>query len=190
MVVSHQGGLSSGWSLIRVVSQQGALSSGCSQQGGLSSVWYLLGWSLSGWSFTRLVRVVFHQGGLSSGWSLGRVVSRQGGLPSGWSLNRVVFQQDCLSSGSSFIRSSTVFKSTSPHPPTCPPPSPTLTHIVLHEVEPLLGVAVSAEVIKEGWTHGCLRQVRQQVVDGQQGVRLADHGLQYVHQVCVVDRVL
>ena len=101
-VVSQQSGLSTRWSLIRVVSQEGGLSSGCSQQGGLSSVWYLLGWSLSGWSFTRLVRVVFHQGGLSSGWSLGRVVSRQGGLPSGWTLNKVVFHQGGLSTGWSF----------------------------------------------------------------------------------------
>ena len=49
MVVSHQGGLLSGWSIVRVVFHQLVF-----HQGGLSP----------GWSFTR---VVFHQGGLTSG---------------------------------------------------------------------------------------------------------------------------
>ena len=55
-VVSYQGGLSSGWFLIRVVSHLGGLS--------------------SGWSLTR---VVSNQGGVSSGYS------HPGGLSSGWS---------------------------------------------------------------------------------------------------------
>ena len=59
-VDSHQGGLSSGWSLVKVVSHQGGL--------------------LSRWS---LIKVVSCQGGLSSGWSPIRVVSHQGGLLSG-----------------------------------------------------------------------------------------------------------
>ena len=49
-------------------------------------------------------RVVFHQGGLSSGWSFIRVVYHQGGLSSGSSIWRVVFHQVHLSSGLSFIR--------------------------------------------------------------------------------------
>ena len=76
-----QGGLSSGWSLIREVFHQGGLS--------------------SGWSF---IREVFHQGGLSSGWSLIREVFHQGSLSSGWSFIRMVFHQGSLSSGRSFIR--------------------------------------------------------------------------------------
>ena len=52
-----------------------------SHEGGLSS-----GWSL--------IRVVSHQGGLSSGWPLIRVVSRQGGLSSGWSLKRLITVSD------------------------------------------------------------------------------------------------
>ena len=59
-MVSHQGGLSSGWSLLKVVSPQG----------GLSSRWSLL-------------KVVSPQGSLSSGWSLLRVVSYQGDLSPG-----------------------------------------------------------------------------------------------------------
>ena len=59
-VISHHGGLSSWWSLIRVVSHYVGLS-----------VW-------------SLIMVVSHYGGLSSvvssGWSLITVVSHQGGL--------------------------------------------------------------------------------------------------------------
>ena len=54
-----------------------------------------------GWS---LVRVVYHQGGLSLGWSITKVVSHQGGLSSGWSLIRVVYHQGGLSPGWSIIR--------------------------------------------------------------------------------------
>ena len=76
-MISHQGGLS-GWSVIRVVSSewshQSGLSSGCTvirmccHKGGLSE------WSL--------IRVVSHQGGLPSGWSVIKVVSSE------WSLVR------------------------------------------------------------------------------------------------------
>ena len=101
-VVCHQGGLSSGWSLIRVVSHQDDLSSGWSltwmvfHQGGLSA----------GWSF---IWVVFHQGGLSLGWSVIWVVSQLDGLSygwsPGWSLIRVVFSPvfHCLHYGQCFI---------------------------------------------------------------------------------------
>ena len=73
MVVFSQGGLSQGWSLVRVVSH-GGLPAGYS-----------------------LIMVVFTQGGLS--WSfimvaLVRVVSRDG-LPSWWSLVRVVSMIFC-----------------------------------------------------------------------------------------------
>ena len=54
-MVSYQGGLTSRWSLIRVVSHQGVVS----HWGGL-------------------IRVVCHHGVLTSGWSLIRVVSHQG----------------------------------------------------------------------------------------------------------------
>ena len=77
-VVFPEGGLSSGWSFMRVVSHQGGLS---------------LGWSL--------IRVVFHQGGLSSGWCFIWVVSCQRGLSSGWSLSREIFHQEFC--GSVFI---------------------------------------------------------------------------------------
>ena len=49
------------------------------------------------------MRVVFHQGGLSTGWSFIRVVSYEGSVPSGWSLIRVV-SQGVLSSERSLIR--------------------------------------------------------------------------------------
>ena len=71
-VVSHQGALSSGWSFIRVVSHQGGLSSGwsftsvVSHQGGLSPGGLSSGWLSSGWFLTSMV---------SSGLSLIRVVS-------------------------------------------------------------------------------------------------------------------
>ena len=64
MVVFRQGGLSLGWSVIRVVCHHGGIS--------------------SGWSF---IRVVFQQGGLI------RVVFHRGGILSGWSVIRVVFHQ-------------------------------------------------------------------------------------------------
>ena len=111
-VVCHQGGLSSRWSFIRVIFYQDGfirfvfhydcLSSVWSltrvvfhQVNGLSSKWSSIrcmvwsGWSLTGWSF---VRVVFCEGGFSSGWSFTRwsfvkVVSHQGGLAPGFSLS-------------------------------------------------------------------------------------------------------
>ena len=81
MVVFQRGGLSSGRSFHRVVSHQGGLS--------------------TGWS---LIMVVFQQCGLSSGWSFNRVLSHQGGLSTGWSLTRVFFPQGSFSSGWSFNR--------------------------------------------------------------------------------------
>ena len=139
---SYQGGLSVWWSFIRVVFHQSGLllggfcivivkrpvlppcavdgrsrnplyyyyyfSSGWSLSSGLSIIRYSFmrvvshqGGLSSGWS---LIRVVFPQGGLSSGWSFLRVVSHQGGLSSGWSLIWVVFPQGDLSSGWSFLR--------------------------------------------------------------------------------------
>ena len=109
---SHQVGLSSGqwgWSLIKVVSHQGGLSSGwslisaVSRHSGLRAVSYQdsLSWGQS------LIRMVCHQDGLSAGWSLGsliRMVPYQGGLLSEWSLIRAVSYQDGLSSGWSLIR--------------------------------------------------------------------------------------
>ena len=82
-IIFHQGGLSSRWSLIKVVSQgvdshQGGLSVMVFHQGGLSS----------GWSFIRVVsvvifiKVVSQQGGLIR-WSSIRVVCPQGGLSGG-----------------------------------------------------------------------------------------------------------
>ena len=56
---------------------------------------------LTGWSF---IREPFPQGGLSSGWSLIRVVSCQGGLSSVWSLIRVVSCQGGISSGWPMVR--------------------------------------------------------------------------------------
>ena len=64
-VVSHQGGLSSGWYVIKMVSDR---------------------WSLIG--------VVFHWGGLSSGWSAIGVVCHCGGLSPGWSVIWTFFHQD------------------------------------------------------------------------------------------------
>ena len=124
--------LSSGWSLIRVVSPLGDLFSRSfirvvSPLGGLSSGWFFirvvspLGGLSSGWSLLwvvshqcffisvgspqgGLMRVVSHQSGLSSGWSLIKVVFHQGGLSSKWSFIMVVFYQGGLSSKWSFIR--------------------------------------------------------------------------------------
>ena len=99
-MVFYQGGLSTGWSFIRLVFHQGSLSIGWSfirlvfQQGGL----------LSGWSF---IWVVIYQAGFSTGWSFIRLVFQQGGLLlvlTGWSLIRVVFHQDCQSSGVSLYQ--------------------------------------------------------------------------------------
>ena len=87
-VVSHQGGVSSGWCLIRVVFHHGGVSSG----------WHL-------------IRVVFHQGGISSGWYISsrwclirvayliRVVSCQGGLSSWVSLYSSACLLVCLLDG-------------------------------------------------------------------------------------------
>ena len=109
MVVFHQGvfhhcGLSSGWSLMKVVFHWSGLSSGwlfrrrIFHPGGLTSRWsftwvvFRPGGLSSGWSFFQ---VVFHQSGLSSGWSVMVVVSHPGGLTSTWSFIRVVFPQGC-----------------------------------------------------------------------------------------------
>ena len=71
-MVSHQGGLSSRWSFIRV---------------SLITVFFRqCGWFSSGWS---LITVVSNQDGLSSGWSNILVVIKQGHLSLGWSLIRV-----------------------------------------------------------------------------------------------------
>ena len=106
-MVSYQGGLSSGWSLIWVVSQnQGGLSLGLSlrvvsHQVSISSEWFL-------------IRVVYHQGG--PGWCLISVISHQCvsyqgglllgwcGLSSGWSLKIMVVSQGVFSSGLYLIR--------------------------------------------------------------------------------------
>ena len=86
-MVSHQGGLSSGQSVIRVVSHQGGLLSVIScYQGGLSS-----GWSV--------IRVVSHQGSLSSGWSVVWVV--KGVVSSGWCFIGAVHHQGGVLSGRS-----------------------------------------------------------------------------------------
>ena len=70
--------LSSGWSLIRVVFHQLGFHLAfwaVSYQDGLSSVWSVIrvvchqGGLSSAWS---VIRVVCHQGGLSSGWSLSK----------------------------------------------------------------------------------------------------------------------
>ena len=78
-VDSPHGHFSSGWSFIRVVVYKGGLSSGCfssrvvrvdSPQGDISSGWSFIWvvshqwWSESEWI---LLRVIFHQGDLSSG---------------------------------------------------------------------------------------------------------------------------
>ena len=72
-MVSHQIGLSSGWSLIRIVFHHGGVSS--SNQDGLSS-----GWSLIRVVFRQvgLIRMVSHEDGFSSVWSLIRAISCQG----------------------------------------------------------------------------------------------------------------
>ena len=111
--ISHQGGLSSLWSLIRVVPHPGGFSSGwsliivASHWGGPSSGWSLIrvvshhcGLSL----LWPLIRVVPHQGGFSSGWSLIRVVSHHRGLSSGWSLIIVASHQGGLLSWWSLTR--------------------------------------------------------------------------------------
>ena len=118
--VISQGGLSSGWSLIRVISAKGGLSSGWSlirvifPQGGLSSVWSFIsiichqGHFSSGWSLvsiiSRLFRVASGQNHLSSGSFFLRVVFLQCGLSSASSLIKVIFPQDGLWSASSLIR--------------------------------------------------------------------------------------
>ena len=79
-VFAHQGDVSSGWAVIKLVSHKGGLS--------------FSGFS-TGWSFIRMVsdqvslssgcffiRMVAHQGGLSSGWSVIMVVAHQGGRSS------------------------------------------------------------------------------------------------------------
>ena len=85
-----------------MVSHQGGLLSGCF----LIRVDFHQGAFSSGWSFIRcfLIRVVFYQGAFSSGWSFIRVLSHQGGLLSGCFLIRVDFHQGAFSSGWTSIR--------------------------------------------------------------------------------------
>ena len=99
-MVSHQGGHSSGWSLIRVTTHQG----------GISPEWPLIRNFLSPeWSLIRVfsTRVVSHQ----SFFSLTRVVSHQGFFPTrmvfhqvSFSLTRMISHPGGLSSGWSFIK--------------------------------------------------------------------------------------
>ena len=139
MVVCHHGGCllsvwfvirvvthsSTGWSLIRVVSDYEVV---CHHEGRLLSVWFVIrvvthqqGGLSSGWSlimrWSVIMRVGGHQGGLSSRWSLIRIVfhhevvsHHEGGLPSGWSLIMgVVFRDQCgLSPGWSLIAGSPI----------------------------------------------------------------------------------
>ena len=112
-VTSHQGGLSLGSPLIRVVSHWGLLTSGwsvigvTSHQGGLSLGSPLIrvvchwGHLSSGWS---VIGVFSHQGGLSLRSSLIRVVCHWGHLSSGWSVIGVISHQGGLSLGSPLIR--------------------------------------------------------------------------------------
>ena len=89
-VVCHQGGctygslggLSSWWSLIRVVLIRMVSCQGSFDQDGLPSGWLHI--RVTGWSFI-MFRAVSHQGRFSSGWSLIMVVSHPDGLTSGWS---------------------------------------------------------------------------------------------------------
>ena len=91
-MVSHRGGLSSGWSLTWVVFHQDGLSSGWSHIGvashrcGLTSGWPLIG-------------VVSHRGCLSSVWSFIGVVSHRCGLSLEWSLIGMVSRQGFHFSG-------------------------------------------------------------------------------------------
>ena len=81
-----EGGLSSGWSLLRVVFTRLIF-----RLGGLSLGWYF-------------IRTVLHQGGLSSGWSFLKAVFRHGGPLSRRSFIMVVLYQGGLSSWWSFIK--------------------------------------------------------------------------------------
>ena len=115
-VVCHQGGLPLGWSVVRVVHHQGSLSSRWSivmvvschggLSSGLSTVWVVcyLGGLSSQWSFIRLVWVVCYHGGLSSQWPFIRVVYCLGGLLSGWSVITAVVHQGYLLPGWSVVR--------------------------------------------------------------------------------------
>ena len=71
-MIFDEGGLSSGWCFIRVVSHEGGVS--------------------SGWSLMRVIfiRVVSHQGGISSGWSFIRVASNLHDLSSGVYLSGLI----------------------------------------------------------------------------------------------------
>ena len=75
--VLKEGGLSPGWPFIRLVSAEWSLIRVVSHQGGISSRWSIIRWSV--------IRVVSHQVGLSSGWSFIM-----------WSVTRLVFQQGGL----------------------------------------------------------------------------------------------
>ena len=85
--------VSSGQPLIRAVFHQSGHPSGCSfirvvtHQGALSSKW-------------SPIRVLFHQSGHPSGCSFIKVVTRQAALSSEWSPIRVLFHQVVLSFGS------------------------------------------------------------------------------------------
>ena len=61
-MVFHQGGLSLGWSLIRMVFHKDGLSSGWSFIGVVCNQSLSLGWAT--------IRMVFHKSGLLSGWSV------------------------------------------------------------------------------------------------------------------------
>ena len=88
-VISHQSGLSSRWSVFRVVGFHHCVF----HRSGLSSECLTSGWSLIRESFIRVVihQGVFHQGGDQGGHS-------SGSLSSGWSFIRVVLRQSGLSS--------------------------------------------------------------------------------------------
>lgn len=61
-----------------------------------------------------------------------------------------------------------------------------LTYIIQHEVVPLFCLAVGVKVIKKCGTPGGLWKIRQQVLNGQQGMCLVHQRLQYWHQECIV----
>ena len=85
-MVSRQDGLSSRWSLARMIFHRGDLSSGWyfSRQDGLSSG-------------VSLIRIVSYKGCFSSGWSFIGVVSHQDGLSLGWShQSGLSYRQVCV----------------------------------------------------------------------------------------------
>ena len=129
-VISGLCGLSSGWSLFRVVSCQDSLSSWwslISHQDGFASCRSLIR-SVSpeaGLSFIRVVsghaglKDVSRQAGLSTSWSLVRPVSRHTGLWSGRPLVRYVSRQAGLSIVRVVFGSSVRSLTKEPPPPHC-----------------------------------------------------------------------